>query len=725
MLLPDTSTMERQYGPGDAGEGSRNEPQANTRQSAGGIEGRVRIRTRLVLSRTAERNNPGDSVTLVDYRYPVPGIDDEPRLADSTGGGAGRSGDSDDMDEDNFDENNESAARRLTICDRAYFTNTKASTNGGDEDEDEADDDTDMPPSSSGAQNLWVEQIYGSATWEPVGEEVPAAPGRKRRGVAPRIASCTASLIRRDWLRESFCLEMEEHSPETSNLAFELFDRYGRLDREYREHDFKKGTGVWGKEFDHGDLLVFDEPHVDTPWRRRGLGSRVVEAILQTARQSVAARPVGLFTVRPADFFAVVRPGWLDPEYDDRDEMRISRNFWRSLGFRRIGTSPWFARADSPDHPSRRLEAAQDWEWPGGTRCAAPLSDNLKQLFRDRADVKAEEIVDLLRRLQETLPEGGHEDQLWQMVDQDGDTVLHVAAMCSKPELVKFVLSKASHLAAVRNKEGYTPAEALRSLLERRRVKVSSNGFRDWAMSDKFRGFDAPSVECLAILENVNFSDLSTLSTRDIEAIASATDEQVRTAPPELAIAGVRETLRLRCGCTCGSCVGGFLSPRMNFVLQCVATVEYDMLGDEMHLAGPEWVDSNDYLLEGLPAHVRENLKTNKSMREGFTNLWDHFAECLWRRMLPSEQVIIELALGRGEWPPVTRNFLERGGTVASVVNTVFETARNEDEWAGTGQHRQAFNDKIDALPECRNDHEFGFVSSMCGFNFRERPADN
>jgi hypothetical protein len=41
--------------------------------------------------------------------------------------------------------------------------------------------------------------------------------------------------------------------------------------------------------------------------------------------------------------------------------------------------------------------------------------------------------------------------------------------------------------------------------------------------------------------------------------------------------------------------------------------------------------------------------------------------------------------------------------------------ARDQDEWAGDGSHMDIFQDQIEVLPECRNDHEFGFVALSCG----------
>ncbi|PGH06462.1 hypothetical protein AJ79_06552 [Helicocarpus griseus UAMH5409] len=80
------------------------------------------------------------------------------------------------------------------------------------------------------------------------------------------------------------------------------------------------------------------------------------------------------------------------------------------------------------------------------------------------------------------------------------------------------------------------------------------------------------------------------------------------------------------------------------------------------------------------------------------------------------EDIVLEELLDANEWPPCTKNFLERGGTVASIANAVFERVMQEDEWAGDGEHERTFGNEIAQLPVCRNDHEFGFVSGMCGY---------
>ena len=316
-------------------------------------------------------------------------------------------------------------------------------------------------------EDPWLEDIDGRATWESL-RDVPPDSERKQY----EVASCEAKLIRRDQIRESFWLKMEGPSQEMADLAFDLFDRYGRLDREYYGHEFRKGTGVWGKELDHGDILLFEKLRVNQECRRRGLGTKIVNAILGRTREKVA-ESVG--------FFAVVRPGFLrveleregeiDPEKRRKlkgDLIQISETFWQSLGFRRVGTSLWFARTDSPGHPSQHLEVSQDWKYLEMTGDAS-FPDGLNQIFAKLADPAVEE-TECIIELRKIFPEDcEHRQRL--IVNQDGNTLLHIAAMSSKPGPVKFIISKVAHLAVVRNREGYTPLEALRNRLEHQRTR--------------------------------------------------------------------------------------------------------------------------------------------------------------------------------------------------------------------------------------------------------------
>jgi hypothetical protein len=60
-----------------------------------------------------------------------------------------------------------------------------------------------------------------------------------------QVGYCNTKLIRRSKMMSTFYDDMEEPYRETAELAYDLFDRYGRLRREFMTHEFKKGSGLW------------------------------------------------------------------------------------------------------------------------------------------------------------------------------------------------------------------------------------------------------------------------------------------------------------------------------------------------------------------------------------------------------------------------------------------------------------------------------------------------
>lgn len=588
--------------------------------------------------------------------------------------------------------------------------------------EDDSEDLDGLSDDDSDNEFPWCEQLGGLATLKP-STDSPTVSRRARK----QIGGCNAKLIRREKMRESFWFEMEECAQETYDLAYDLFDRYGRLNPEFYEHVTRKGTGVWGNELDHGDLLLFEQLTVDAAHRRRGIGTKLVNAILEKTRKKVS-KEVGFFALaRPESLSGEVshlrgEPAATGEAQEDAEKGNLA--FWHAMGFRRVGRSSWLAWTDSPGHPSRQLGIAQDQIRPK-SYADISLSGKMEQIFQKLAD-PAIEAAKCIEELAKALPED-FKDQQWLTIDKEGDTLLHIASRTSKTELVNFLLSRVPHLKPVRNKKGYTALETLQNYLEcwrtRRSVASCYDGFEASVTPDEFKGFDASDIECLAALERTAALNLSSLSPRDIEAASSATAEQIRRAPPQFDIVGIQKTLRYKYGCTCGQCIGGFISPRMKLALLCVAEMEHDKLDTFMDETGPDWVDDNEELLTHLPGSVRKNFKTNKSMRQGFANMFSHFAKCLEKGRVPSEGEVLDFYLsGVSEWPPVTGTYLQRGGSVAAVANAIFERAMEQDEWAGDGSHRETFGERIDKLVACRNDHEFGFVAGTCGYK-RVKPA--
>ena len=123
----------------------------------------------------------------------------------------------------------------------------------------------------------------------------------------------------------------------------------------------------------------------------------------------------------------------------------------------------------------------------------------------------------------------------------------------------------------------------------------------------------------------------------------------------------------------------------------------------------------HDYHFSHVAADIQQNFKTNKSLRRGYANLFGFVTDCLRVDTVPTEANALAAWENSGEWPPVTRNFLQRGGRVESVLRVVFSSTMSQDFKAGDGSILMTFEDEIMKLPKCRNDHEFGFVALACG----------
>ncbi|KAI8626698.1 hypothetical protein F5Y19DRAFT_466323 [Xylariaceae sp. FL1651] len=455
-------------------------------------------------------------------------------------------------------------------------------------------------------------------------------------------------------------------------------DSYGRLNPEYGEHEIRKGSGVWGKALNHGDIFMIANIRIEPLWRRQGVGAKLVGA----------------------GFFAFVNPMHLTQETVRNDEKldsgticeqsEIFKHFFRSLGFRRIGTSGWLAFTDNDSHPSRHLDKAQDWDAPVQLKSEQITPEPIRTILSSLSDPSISG-AESVSKMEEVLAvEGNAPMQVY--TDEIGNTILHMAAIGRKAEPISYIMSKIPQLAEKRN------SDRTRRLGGGVRVVID-------VISDSFTGFCQSDIECLAALIGTEIFDLTKLSDRDIWVVSSATDETAsRVREANL----IRNTLRLKYGCTCGRCIGGFLNPRMRFTLLCHAEIQYDTLNDNPgpHRSHANWLESNSDVLDHLPRAVQQDLVTDKSMRQGFINMCQHVDDCLRKKWVPNTAAILDFY----------QDEVSECGTVAAVAMMIFDTAISQDEWAGDKTMMDMFEDDINQLPTCRNDHKFGLVRAKCGY---------
>ncbi|KAL4811423.1 hypothetical protein ASPSYDRAFT_41373 [Aspergillus sydowii CBS 593.65] len=587
-------------------------------------------------------------------------------------------------------------------------------------------------PDDGTNQALKLEIMISPRTWR---DNITAKCTHEGKAIGRAIAR----LIHRGMITREFWEEMDECSPDVGKIAWMLFNRYGFLKDKFKSHPVHRGTGVWGSELDDGPLLIIEEVYItDIEWRRKGIGRAMVEQLLvvgercanSTKPRDMSPGLIALEFGSVAQFQklstvnAIVIPGSLiedvKPQYVgklkrqrieiDLQASNAAISFYRSLGFRRVGSSPCFAYSFNPNHRAQSIPSDRDFDpqmeslddredEPGMGDQIIPYGIEIQLGERTLSTLRMEfplhyaatTLPDL--ECVEYLKKATTEDKInFATVDRTRRTLLHTLARKLKPESIRWLLAHVK--AAVpwktaRDINGNSPLDALKDFLEDIRTKRHLF-MGNLHVSDEFRGFPSPAVECLSLLD-------FTLSGEDSDL----------------------STSRLKYGCSCGQCIGGFLSPRMKLALLDQAGTLYDFLSDSID-DGQSWVADNDLWFRYVAYDVQQKFKTNKSIRQGYANVFSRVRECLESNLAPSIENILQAVGEASEWPPVTRNYLTRAGDVAgvrAVLTCIFNRARDLDDRTGDGDFQIMYASKYSSLSVCRNDREFKFMAWACGFD--------
>ncbi|OKL58029.1 hypothetical protein UA08_06455 [Talaromyces atroroseus] len=505
----------------------------------------------------------------------------------------------------------------------------------------------------------WLEMIHGEVRFQ-----------RDRRSQETRIADCKAYLIRRDRIADTFWDDMEEPEQELADLAFELFDRFGCLQPKFKEHPIKRGSGIWKDELNYGDILLIED-------------IRLAHAILE------------LTVKKSRGFFAVTSPEMTVSEVDheekshnDSDDGKSEKlllnnalQFWRRLGFRRIGSSRWLGYTPDRNHPSHQIDPEQDFDLPSFKPSSFTLEMNSLAMALPTIDD-----TECLRRLKDIFVDIHLDDITWEARNDNGDTLLHLVSCSSKIECTRWLMFSNPKLCHALNADGSTPLDAMEESMNKNR-RIDQYMAKRTDISDRFSGYDQATIFCFALLKGL-------------------TPERLSEA----------EISRLKFGCTCGSCLGGFLSPRLHDRLIFTAEITFDSIyTDGVSLDGPAWCEENKDVFRYLPEHIIQSFAVNKDMIIGFSMIWKHIVSCLRKNMLPTEANILLLVRNANVWPNHSRNFLQNGGTVSSVATMLFRKTMELEEFYDI-TYEDVDHGVPHNLPSCENDRELGLVSGMCGY---------
>lgn len=278
-------------------------------------------------------------------------------------------------------------------------------------------------------------------------------------------------------------------------------------------------------------------------------------------------------------------------------------------------------------------------------------------------------------------------NKIWRSADRDGNTLLHHAATSENPKCVKWIIERCPRLLTTRNDLWETPLDACQAHLEVIRTEQKWTTVKSIAVSDRFTGYSQQFVEILCALKGLSNPSLE-------------------------------ELLRLKYGCTCGQCQEGFLSPRMRFALLRSAETTSDMLLDGIgNTDGNLFLEEHRRFLKYVQPSMHDYMRIDTGIRKGFANLFKHFAQFLQDSTEPPRELkILEMVISKREGSSMAKRYLDYGGTVDAVGAALFRTVMDKSQSAGDGTTWNSFAADLEALPACRNDDGFGFVSGMCGY---------
>ncbi|RFU35238.1 hypothetical protein B7463_g1166, partial [Scytalidium lignicola] len=528
------------------------------------------------------------------------------------------------------------------------------------------------------------------------------------------IGICTGTLIQRDTIRPMFhsmiatayhATSMED---ELFDLIFTLFDRFGRFKSVFQDHPVKRGSGVWGKELDVGSIVVLDNLIMSSNiisvdetaigivnWffeRARAKSGNVL--IVQPTKPcfqwmenifATGAGILGTWVNRPAD------PPWHAASF-----------FFTLMGFRRIGNTDYFGLPLAFFYESFGIGICDDLSLKLATTKSSRLScfEDLQKgivIYSDTA------ITRKLERFRHCI---SPDDPDWFLGNEARDTILHTSATSMKPLAVRWILDNFSQsLTSNQNAEGETPLEALLSKLEGLRARyVTTDRVNQTVqfLSDHWREYSDASSQCVALLLGL------------------------KSPTPN-------DFVRIKRGCTCGKCIKGFLSPRMCAALEYASDTALSELHHNIN-DSQKWIESNREYFIDFPRKFQSGV-SKPQVRRGLIYLWECIRDCVVNYKLPPSELNIRVSLkDRYNWPYSLFDSGVRQSQCDSIVHylrcgkenghdtmkaaavMIFRKAIDSDELIGDSSFVKNYKGSYSGLPECRNDHEFGYVSTQCGY---------
>jgi GNAT superfamily N-acetyltransferase len=173
-------------------------------------------------------------------------------------------------------------------------------------------------------------------------------------------------------IEENFYLFMDEHSSELQTFAYTCYDEDG----EFKAHKFSRdGAGVWGDEADGDRICYLESIQIRKPYRGQGIGSWALEK-MWTVKEKLShggcLENIDFLFTMPALTAEIAHDLRTEHVDDEQEADRLFKQahdhyvdtrvlpFLRKAGFRRVGTTRFFACARAASHPSKSVPIDRD-----------------------------------------------------------------------------------------------------------------------------------------------------------------------------------------------------------------------------------------------------------------------------------------------------------------------------------------------------------------------------
>lgn len=296
-------------------------------------------------------------------------------------------------------------------------------------------------------------------------------------------------------------------------------------------------------------------------------------------------------------------------------------------------------------------------------------------------NIKGPAITDIIKAYHEKNPATIH----WS--DAFGFRPIHLALRAANPNAVQVLLELgvSDDLQNAKNIQGFTPLQGLEEAMLSNKYQKAATGV--------WEGYSVEELTC------------EFLSKRAMGLLTQTDDLEGYIAS------------RGKWGCTCGACVGGWLSKRMRFRLTHHARMAVDLMELEMYqfedledVAHPDPTELCDMVSDYLPLHLHQSM--SKTFYQGYQSIFHtiHIFLKNTDRVL-SEKVIATRIHGQYD----VDFFLAKGGKIRYVFEAITDLAK---EQAGNERSEKYFNEDhkdYGLLPTCENDMAFTLVRQMIG----------